>query len=147
MQAPTWFDIHVPSSGSLLCPIELLESRIVYVVIMYCKCWRRPLCTGCRGSLYYAVQLFLPRIYLSFTYRRYVKAAHSLHVSWTFLISVCSTIRTTLCWCLHRHWLKRKLQPVITEGENNVFIALIASALLPSRILFRYHKERKMFNS
>jgi hypothetical protein len=32
MQAPTCFGIHVPSSGSFLCPYELLEGRIGYVV-------------------------------------------------------------------------------------------------------------------
>jgi hypothetical protein len=31
-QAPTCFGIHVPSSGSFLCPYELLEGRIGYVV-------------------------------------------------------------------------------------------------------------------
>jgi hypothetical protein len=30
-QAPTCFGIHVPSSGSFLCPRELIESRNVYV--------------------------------------------------------------------------------------------------------------------
>jgi hypothetical protein len=36
-QAPTCFGIHVPSSGSFLCPYELLEGRIGYVVVMYCE--------------------------------------------------------------------------------------------------------------
>jgi hypothetical protein len=31
-QAPTCFGIHVPSSGSFLCPCELLDGRIGYVV-------------------------------------------------------------------------------------------------------------------
>jgi hypothetical protein len=33
-QAPTCFDIHVPSSGNFLCPRELFESRNVYVVCL-----------------------------------------------------------------------------------------------------------------
>jgi hypothetical protein len=31
-QAPTCFGIHVPSSGSFLCPFKLTEGRISYVV-------------------------------------------------------------------------------------------------------------------
>jgi hypothetical protein len=31
-QAPTYFGIHVPTSGSFSCPRELLESRNVYVI-------------------------------------------------------------------------------------------------------------------
>jgi hypothetical protein len=31
-KAPTCFGIHVPSSGSSLCPYELLKGRIGYVV-------------------------------------------------------------------------------------------------------------------
>jgi hypothetical protein len=34
-QAPTYFDIHVPSSGSFLYPRELLESRNVLCCLSY----------------------------------------------------------------------------------------------------------------
>jgi hypothetical protein len=54
-QAATCFGIHVPSSGSFLCPYELLESLKQFVV-MYCKCWWA-VCTGCCSFVCYVVQL------------------------------------------------------------------------------------------
>jgi hypothetical protein len=44
-QAPTCFGIHMPSSGSVLYPSELLEGVNGYVVVMYRGCWW-PVCTG-----------------------------------------------------------------------------------------------------
>jgi hypothetical protein len=37
--APTCYGIHMPSSGSVLYPYNLLERQNGYVVVMYCKRW------------------------------------------------------------------------------------------------------------
>jgi hypothetical protein len=58
-QAATCFGIHMPSSGSVLYPCELLEGRNGYVVVMYCKCWWA-VCTGCSFVRYYNNQRTQP---------------------------------------------------------------------------------------
>jgi len=42
---------------------------------------------------------------------------------WDGLFFWYSTIRPISCSCLHRHWLKWELHPVITESGNTLFIA------------------------
>jgi hypothetical protein len=58
-QAPTCYGTHVPSSGSILYPCELLESPKWLChrdVPLYRKCWW-PVCTGCCSFTHYFVQL------------------------------------------------------------------------------------------
>ena len=69
------------------------------------------------------------------TFKIYI-IQHSLHVSRTCLTSFRLTVRPTLCSCLHKHGLKWKLQPVITEHGKTLFIALIAADSKSSFIIF-----------
>jgi hypothetical protein len=58
---------------------------------------------------------------------RYAKAAHVLHVSRTcFFLSFFLSFfvfhqKTDIFSCLHRHWLKWKLQPVLTESGETIY--------------------------
>ena len=76
---------------------------------------------------------------------RYVKTVHILRVSRTCSFSLYSTVRPIFCSCLHRQWLKWKLQPVITESGKTLFIALTTAASKSSFIIFGDQKEHQFF--
>jgi hypothetical protein len=72
-QAPTCFGIHVPPSGSFLCPYELLESRNVYAVchvlnmLLACAHWLlcAPVVDCCVHWLLCALVVVVPCVTLS----------------------------------------------------------------------------------
>lgn len=52
---------------------------------------------------------------------RCAKTVHILHVSRTCSFSLYSTVSPIFCSCIHRQWLKWKLQPVKTESGKTIY--------------------------
>jgi hypothetical protein len=89
-QAPTYFGIHVPSSGSFLYPRELLESRNVYVVChilwMLVACvhwllWFRVLCCPAKRMRLDKITRCMSSYY-SYRSRNLVSTLSRLMVGW-----------------------------------------------------------------
>jgi hypothetical protein len=76
---------------------------------------------------------------------RYAKAEHILQVSWPCSFSFYSTVRPIFCICLHTHWSRWKLQPVITETAKILFITLMTAVSESTFIHFGDQKEHKHF--
>jgi len=57
-----------------------------------------------------------------------------------------STVRPMFCSCLHKHWLKWKLQQVTLESESALFISLTTAASKPSFLILCDRQERRFFS-